>query len=364
MSKGINYSHACLTEKVASIRTTGITALGPATLVSIAMAGELGNGASVVVCTDGISNLGVGNIQDIKRKKATQDEVDDFYDKIADYANLKGVSVSLTSIQGEECDLETLMTLSDKTGGNVDIIDPSLAEDHFKNLVTSKTIATKVNVKIVLHKALEFKNESEKNLNPQKNILTKNLGNVIDSSEITFSYKIKDSEELKKIEGFNIETLNEIPFQCAIEYTTLDGKKCIRTITQVLKTSDDIEEVKKDANMGILAVTAAHQATNLVREGKFREAQAYSMNNKRYMKNNLKSDNDKRKYKAYKGSMKGMYGQIHEQNNLEEMQMAPMMGDSKDTAPTKNKKGFFSKMNDALSSNIVKQSRFTSANLN
>lgn len=144
MSKGANYSHKTLDGIISNIRTTGITALGPAALVSIAMAGELGNGASVVICTDGISNLGVGNLASLKRGQVTQEEIDDFYECLAEYANGKGVSVSLFSVQGEECDLETLMTLSDRTGGDVDILDPKDAENHFKDVVGKEKIATKV----------------------------------------------------------------------------------------------------------------------------------------------------------------------------------------------------------------------------
>jgi len=39
-----------------------LTALGPATAVSIAMAAECGPGSQVVLCTDGMANVGLGQL--------------------------------------------------------------------------------------------------------------------------------------------------------------------------------------------------------------------------------------------------------------------------------------------------------------
>jgi hypothetical protein len=225
MANGANSSHKKLDTIISNIKTTGITALGPAALVSVAMAGELGNGSSVVICTDGLSNLGLGNLASLKKGKATQEEVDNFYEKLAEYANGKGVSISLFSVQGEECDLETLMTLSDKTGGDADILDPKEAEKHLKRAFKRKKIATKVTLKVLLHKALEFKNENEAYLNKDKNLMTRNLGAVYMDTEVAFAYKMKDPEKLEKMKDFNIDDFYQVPFQCSIEYTTLDGKK-------------------------------------------------------------------------------------------------------------------------------------------
>lgn len=42
------------------IEETGPTALGPALLTSVAMASEGGQGSTVVLCTDGLANVGLG----------------------------------------------------------------------------------------------------------------------------------------------------------------------------------------------------------------------------------------------------------------------------------------------------------------
>ena len=155
----------------------------------------------------------------------------------------KGVTINIISIEGEECDLETLITLSERTGGSVDIINPAKINKN-KFALYKDIIATNVVVKVLLHKALEFKNEDESSMNKSKTQLQKVLGSVTESSEITFEYKIKDAKDLRLIKGFDINKLKKIPFQAVIEYTRLDGMKCIRTITKNISTSDDIEELK------------------------------------------------------------------------------------------------------------------------
>ena len=49
-----------------SLEETGPTALGPAVLTSIAMASEGAPGSIVVVCTDGLANVGVGSFDEAK----------------------------------------------------------------------------------------------------------------------------------------------------------------------------------------------------------------------------------------------------------------------------------------------------------
>lgn len=48
-----------------SLEETGPTALGPALLVSIALASEGPPGSSVILCTDGLANVGLGAFDEI-----------------------------------------------------------------------------------------------------------------------------------------------------------------------------------------------------------------------------------------------------------------------------------------------------------
>lgn len=49
-----------------NLEETGSTALGPAVTTAIAMASEGAPGSIVVVCTDGLANIGVGSFDEAK----------------------------------------------------------------------------------------------------------------------------------------------------------------------------------------------------------------------------------------------------------------------------------------------------------
>jgi hypothetical protein len=85
-----------------SLEETGPTALGPAVLTAIALAGEGAPGSSVVICTDGLANVGLGNFEEAFSEEDNQ-KIDEIYIKIGEYAKAKGITVNIVSIEGEEC---------------------------------------------------------------------------------------------------------------------------------------------------------------------------------------------------------------------------------------------------------------------
>lgn len=48
------------------LEETGPTALGPALLTSVGLAAQGNPGSSVIVCTDGLANIGLGSFDDLK----------------------------------------------------------------------------------------------------------------------------------------------------------------------------------------------------------------------------------------------------------------------------------------------------------
>ena len=212
-------------------------------------------------------NFGVGNLSDLKSGEETEETINEFYNTLANYANHYGVTVDLLSIEGAEWDLETLITLSEKTGGDVDIINPCQTEAKLDGLINKKNIANKVKISIHLHRSLEFKNENFKNFNRAINTLEMNLGNVYQDTEVTFEYKFKEPFELNNFENFYINKLDQVPFQIVIEYTKPNGTKSVRVITHIQKTSDNLEEVLNEVKLEILASNASQQASKIAKDG-------------------------------------------------------------------------------------------------
>lgn len=76
------------------------TAMGPACLTSVAIASKHQPGSSIVVCTDGLATIGLG-----KFGKKYNSDSEQFYNKIGAMAKEHGVTVSLISIKGAECNI-------------------------------------------------------------------------------------------------------------------------------------------------------------------------------------------------------------------------------------------------------------------
>jgi Mg-chelatase subunit ChlD len=70
-----------LQQKLMSLEETGPTALGPGVLTAIALAGEGAPGSSVVICTDGLANVGLGNFENVLTEE-DNDKIDAIYIQI------------------------------------------------------------------------------------------------------------------------------------------------------------------------------------------------------------------------------------------------------------------------------------------
>ena len=68
LQKSIKDTSKILSEKVMGLEETGPTALGPALASAIALASSGAPGSSVVLCTDGLSNVGLGAFDEIKNE--------------------------------------------------------------------------------------------------------------------------------------------------------------------------------------------------------------------------------------------------------------------------------------------------------
>ena len=76
-----------------------------------------------MLCTDGLANVGLGAFDEIKTEEDSR-KADKFYEMLGEYAKQNGVTVSIISIQGEECNISSLSKISELTGGQVERVDP------------------------------------------------------------------------------------------------------------------------------------------------------------------------------------------------------------------------------------------------
>ena len=132
----------------------------------------------------------------------------------------------------------------------------------------------KVEVKVKLHKGLQFRNELEADLSAEKTVLTRRFGNVTTDSMFTFEYGMKAISTLLEMDDIDMASITHFPFQTQIKYTNLRGDKCMRIITQKLEVSHEREQLTEVADAALIQQNYLMQGSKQARAGNTRQAQA------------------------------------------------------------------------------------------
>jgi len=211
LQKPIGETKQSLMNHVNGIQTSGRTALGPAVLTAIALASQGEKGSTVVVCTDGLANEGLGAFNHVQNP-AQMAKVDEFYEQIGQLAKNAGVTVNIVSIEGDECNIDSLSKVAELSGGNVDRVNPRTLTKNFASMLRVPVIATQVTTKVKIHKGLEFRNELPANLSADRTLLAKDQGNVTEESMFTFEYTLKPLHELVEMDDIDMTQIKSFPF--------------------------------------------------------------------------------------------------------------------------------------------------------
>lgn len=84
--------------------------MGPALLASVQMAKFGKPGSMVLLCTDGLANLGLGASDSTGEFSEAAKE---FYGQVAVEAKNSGIAISVVTIKGEGCRMDVLGQLSE-----------------------------------------------------------------------------------------------------------------------------------------------------------------------------------------------------------------------------------------------------------
>ena len=205
----------------------------------------------MIVCTDGVANLGLGDLEEMNDL--------DFYERVGEIAQAKGVEISVISISDEDCRLDALSKLVESTGGDLSKVNPHRLSEDFASILANEVFATNTRVTVRLAKGLEFVNQDSKDL-VAPGVLEKNIGNVNNESIFTFEFKVGEDGG------------KSAPVQVVIEYKDMVGNRMVMVHTEEFEISEDHNEVIKDADFSIFAKNAQLQCGNLIKNGNLRGA--------------------------------------------------------------------------------------------
>lgn len=283
MTKSVSATKDDLVRSLEKIEESGQTALGPALVVALGVAIKGTPGSRVIICTDGLANVGLGSVENLSTEEATA-AATDFYTKLGALAKERGVIVSIVSIVGEDCRLEMLSPLAELTGGDIIKVDPLNLTKDFASILSDAIIATHVQLKVKIHKGFTFRNENPDNLSQDGSLMTREIGNATEGQEITIEYCTKSSKELKEMKDIDLSKIKALPFQAQIKYVALDGMRCVRLITKQQEVTFDKEEAKKEVDYKMISVNAIQKTAQLAKKGEYRAAQANAHHWGRMMK--------------------------------------------------------------------------------
>lgn len=287
--KSIKETHKNLEALIKNMRTEGSTALGPGLVFSIGFCSKK-PGSSIILCTDGAANVGMGSIDN-------GNESEKFYEDLADEAKNKGVTVNVVSMEGTDCKLALLGKITDRTNGTLHIVNPLNLSKQFKSILENRIVATNVQARLIVNnkylyirdenleteegKAIETDNlgAKEKIETLKKSSILKDIGNANIDTEITFEYgirKLKDSTDKTN--------LDELPFQLQISYTTSDGARALRVYTKKQRFTTDRKKAESNlVSKSMIYSNAAQKMSyqvmsNNICVAKYRQKQVTNMN--------------------------------------------------------------------------------------
>jgi hypothetical protein len=341
-------------------------------------------GARVILCTDGLANVGVGALdcvasaakqaadaareaagqqqqndpqvvvppggatvdnQENEEEEAEEDEVDrveKFYDSIGTQAQLGGVTVSLISIADAECRLENLGRVADLTGGDVQRINALQLTSNFNNILEKPIIATNVQAVMLIHSGLRFckeidsdevVTEGKENSKQQSDSENKDdSGEEKEQGGLAISRQTQDignafadtecyfEYELNDKTKHLVEKLSRLPFQVQITYTQLDGARCVRVMSQCREITTDRSQSLAQANMALVAAHAAKKSASLAQKGLYNQSRICNMKHAIYLNQNAVTPAQMSSASAFTSHSSTWDSMLHQQQQSESLQ--------------------------------------------
>ena len=310
----IKASSSKIIQSLYEIEENGATALGPAVLLSLSLLKNSKIGSRIFLCTDGMSNLGVGDISQDREKAKT------YYSKIGEMAKQKGIVINLITFEDSESEIEILMNMIQISGGEIIRVNPNVILDGFNDLLENEAIASEVQVRMNLNKSMTFRDKENKDMINDGASIIEKIGNATKETETYFELKFKKALKLAEMKDINFDELKNLTFQCEIIFKKKNGGKYIRVISKNLKISDNKEEIESQANFDIITTMEIQKSAKLAKEGLFREAQAQAHIARKYLKNNIiKNQNCCDNYVMFNRNMNSFNEDLEYLNNEEKL---------------------------------------------
>jgi len=238
------------------MKENGATALGPALTCAVGIASQIQR-SEIILCTDGISNVGLGTMENKGNIKSAKE----FYRALGSMAKDNGNTISIIGIEGEDCGISILGECAELTSGEVTIVKPFELQRKMRQIIDNPVVATDVKVNILMHPYFGVK---KLGVVTDSNVAI-DVGNVTELSDLCFRFGLTGKGE-SLLESN--DTLSRVPIQIQVHYRKLDGTKCMRVFSRNQKISTKRERTEKYADVAVLSMAACQSSSRIALEKK------------------------------------------------------------------------------------------------
>lgn len=273
---GIETSYNEIVSIVKRFAEKGPTALGPALLFSQELCKNAGK-SEIIICTDGLSNVGVGSLENNK-------SADKFYEEIGKSARKSNCVISIMSIEGSDCNMKSLGKCAEITGGRVNILNPFELVAEIQRIAQNPVVATDVQVKIFCKPkfSVDFFE-----WNSEHSVWLKQIGNVMKATDLTFCLTpLKDSTPSQ-----------DVFIQVQVLFTKTDFSKRLLVYSSKTSSSDTVADDQVD--ISVVAQNSIQSAALLSQNGEFEKALHLLVSTNEFLKKVATSDSQKEEYAAF-----------------------------------------------------------------
>eukprot|EP01130_Rhizamoeba_saxonica_P016442 TRINITY_DN7600_c0_g1_i1.p1 TRINITY_DN7600_c0_g1~~TRINITY_DN7600_c0_g1_i1.p1 ORF type:complete len:608 (+),score=137.22 TRINITY_DN7600_c0_g1_i1:278-2101(+) len=248
------------------------SALSLATNISKQFKQNTSGFSSIVVIANGLTNHGLGRIENIAQDETQHDPALEYYRSIGNQAAEIYTPISLLSL-GELCNIEILSTFVSETGGLIDRIDiNTFTKDNILRSIREKTkiVALDVQINLKISSIIRLRSSYESNLT---------FPYLTASSQHFWEYCFEDRNrnDTSPMPGY-------LPFQLQITHQKPSGGKYMRILVGSQMVTPERDECELYADIPLLGAFTIRNITNYCLAGKYHKASNYVSSQRKYLK--------------------------------------------------------------------------------
>lgn len=239
----------------------------------------------------------------LARQESSTQDADVFYRRVAMAARAAGSTVSVLTMEGEDCKLENLGVVADATNGQVDVVDPVKLQEKAEQLLRREAKAIETKIAVHFGKHVAFLAEPTDVVTPFA--VSRELGIVTNDADITFAYGPTETatttlRAVSATSGEPPEDMVDLPFQVVLEWT--DPKTATKSIRALSARRDfawDRGRCEAYIDSATVAVRAIHASAAMAQQGKYTDARINLVSTLRLLQRTLTLEQHSRDYMSF-----------------------------------------------------------------